>query len=419
MISRGNWAQVVVALRHRDHRLFNMTLMPALISLWAQRTGIGWLAWELSHSPTWLGLVSAADLLPSVFLAPFAGVAADRSNPLRMMWLTQTIIMVHALALWGMTATGTIRIWSLFAFAVISGINQPFSTSARMVFYPTLVPKRDLATAVAINSTIFNLGRTLGPAIGGLLIAPFGVAALFFLNFVCFLAHSLNLLRIRGTYAEHIERIRKSMWHEIRDGISYVARHGGIGPMLILLTISSAATRPVTEMLPGFADEVFGRGAQGLGWLLGAAGAGGFIGAIWLTQRGPVIGLTRVVVFQTLVMGASATAFALSGDFWLGLLFIFLVGFTQVVTGTGTQSLLQMAVDHEMRGRVMSLYALVWRGMPAIGAILVGWAASRTGLTWAVAGAGTICMAAWLWSRTLLGDMAPALEARVREAKDQ
>ncbi len=410
MIGGGNWAQVRVALAHRDHRLFNYTLVPTLTSLWAQRTGIGWLAWELTHSPIWLGVVAAADLLPAVFLSPFAGVAADRSNPVRMMWLTQAIIMVHALALWTMTATGVIDIWMLLGFALVSGINQPYSTAARMVFYPTLVPKRDLATAVAINSTIFNLGRALGPAIGGLMIGPFGVATLFFVNFACFLAHNLNLLRIKGMYAEHIERTRKGMWREIRDGLGYVARHPGIGPMLALLTISSAMSRPVTELLPGFVDAVFGRGPEALGILLGAAGLGGLVGAAWLTQRGPVAGLTRTVVFQTFVMGATTTAFALAGDFWLGMACIFAVGFTQVVTGTGTQALLQVAVAPEMRGRAMSLYALVWRGMPAVGAIGIGFAAEQVGLGPAVAAAGAVCMVAWLWSRTLLGRMAPALE---------
>lgn len=419
MINRSNWAQVRVALAHRDHRLFNMTLTPALISLWAQRTGIGWLAWELTESPTWLGVIAAADLLPAVFLSPFAGVTADRSDPVRMMWLTQAIIMVHAGLLWLVTATGIIDIWMLFGFALVTGINQPYSTAARMVFYPTLVPKHDLATAVAINSTIFNLGRALGPAIGGLLIGPFGVAALFFLNFVTFLVHNLNMLRIKGAYAEHIERTRKSMWREIRDGFGYVARHAGIGPMLVLLTISSSMSRPVTEMLPGFTDAVFNRGPESLGLLLGATGIGGLVGAIWLTQRGPTTGLTRTVVFQTFVMGATAAAFALAGNFWLGLVMIFAVGFTQVVTGTGTQSLLQTAVAGEMRGRVMSLYALVWRGTPAIGAIIVGAVAERTGLGPAVAGAGVVCMLGWLWSRTRLRTMAPALEGRAPSEKDK
>jgi MFS family permease len=279
MIGVGNWAHVARALRHRDHYLFNLTLVPSLTSLWAQRTGIGWLAWDLTHSPAWLGVIAAADLLPSVFLSPFAGVTADRSDAVRMMWLTQAIIMAYSCALWLMTATGTIDIWSLFAFALITGLNQPYSTAARMVFYPTLVPKEDLGTAIAINSTIFNLGRAVGPAVGGLMIGPFGVATLFFLNFACFLVHSVNLLRVKGRHAERIEHRRKSMWREIGDSMGYVARHPGIGPMLVLLTVSSILSRPVADMLPGFADEVFSRGSEGLGWLLGAMGAGGMADA--------------------------------------------------------------------------------------------------------------------------------------------
>jgi predicted MFS family arabinose efflux permease len=412
MIRAGNWQHVIAALRHRDHRLFNTTLLPALISLWAQRTGVGWLTWELTHSPTWLGIIAAADLLPAVFLSPFAGVTADRSDPVKMMWLTQAIITVHSCALWLMTAAGAIEIWSLLVFSLITGFNQPYSTAARMVFYPALVPKEELATAVAINSTIFNLGRALGPAMGGLLIVPFGVASLFFLNFIFFVIHSLNFMRIKGILAERIARTRKGLWGEIRESLAYVRHHPGIGPMLVLLTVTSAMSRPVSEMLPGFADDVFARGPQGLGWLLATMGIGGLTGAIWLTQRGPVHGLTRVIITNTLIMGATTTAFALSGNFWLGLLFIFMVGFTQTVTGTGTQSLFQMAVEPAMRGRVLSLYMLVWRGTPAIGAILVGWVAERLGLSLAVAGTGTVCMIAWLWSRTQLLKMTPALETK-------
>jgi predicted MFS family arabinose efflux permease len=419
MIGGGNWAHVVQALRHRDHRLFNITLTPALISLWAQRTGVGWLAWDLTGSPTWLGIIAAADLLPAMILAPMAGVTADRSDPVRMMWLTQAIIMIHAGALALMTWTGAINIWWLLAFSAITGFNQPYSTAARMVFYPTLVPREDLATAVAINSAIFNGGRALGPAIGGLMIAPFGVASLFFFNFLTFVAHSINFIRIRGAYADTIIRQRKSFWREIGDSVSYVAHHAGIGPMLALLMITSMAARPVQEMLPGFADDIFARGASGLGWLLASLGAGGLAGAVWLTQRGPVTGLTRVVVTQTLIMGATTTAFALSGNYWLGLGCIFMVGFTQTVTGTGTQSLLQMSVAPEMRGRVMSLYSLVWRGTPAIGAIVVGWVAESLGLSLAVMGAGAVCMVAWLWSRTLLGRMTPSLERNPGSGKSK
>jgi predicted MFS family arabinose efflux permease len=412
MIGSGNWGHVAAALRHRDHRLFNYTLLPALLSLWAQRTGIGWLAWELTHSPSWLGIIAAADLLPSVFLSPLSGVIADRVNAVRMMRLTQAIIMVHAAVLWAMTAAGIIEIWGLFVLALITGINQPFSTSARMVYYPTLVPREDLGTAITINSTVFNLGRAAGPALAGVLIGPFGVATVFFLNFAAFLAHLLNLLRIHGVHAEDIARKPKGMFREAREGLGYAARHAGIGPMLLLLVLTSVAGRPVPEMLPGFADDVFGRGPEGLGWLLSAVGVGGLAGAIWLTRRGAAGGLTVVVVFMTMVMGVATAIFGLTDWFWLGIVFLAVVGFTQTVTGTGIQALLQIAVAPEVRGRVMSLYTAVWRGTPAFGAILIGWIADHAGLPWTVTGAGVILVLSWMWARSLQDGIAAALEAR-------
>ncbi len=415
MIRGGNWVHVVQALRYRDHRLFNTTLAPALISLWAQRTGIGWLAWDLTHSPTWLGVVAAADLLPGVILSPFAGVTADRAVPLKMMRLTQGIIMVHALVLWALTASGLINIWILFGLALVTGFNQPYSTAGRMVFYPVLVPREELGTAIAINSTVFNAGRAIGPALAGLMIGPFGVASVFLFNFATFLAHLVNLFRIRPIRTERHQRHRTGMISEIREGLAYTLRHPGIGPLLLLMTVASMMSRPLSEMLPGFADEVFARGPEGLGWMLAAAGFGGVVGAIWLTRRGPVQGLTNVVLMTTLVMGLAMAAFALIGNFWLALVFLAVIGFAHTVSGTGTQSLMQTAVSAAVRGRVMSLYTVIFRSMPAIGAIAIGVAAEMVGLTLAVAGAGVLCMVAWAAALPRHKALAAALEVSPKE----
>jgi predicted MFS family arabinose efflux permease len=414
MIRRENWRHVAAALSHRDHKIFNATLLPALICLWAQRTGIAWLAWDLTHSPTWLGVVAAADLLPAVIISPLAGVVADRVNAVWMMRITQGIIGLHACVLGLMTAFGTIEIWSLFAMALITGMNQPFSTSARMVFYPTLVPKRDLGSAIAINSSIFNLGRVLGPAIAGALIAPFGVEVLFFVTAVAFIGHFINMFRVKGVFAEESTRVAKSFLGEIRDGLGYAINHPGIRPMLILMVVTSGVGRAFPEMLPGFADVVFGRGAQGLGWLLASMGAGGLIGAVWLAQRGPVQGLTSTVVALTLVMGAATTGFALIQLYWAALAFAVVIGFTHSVTGTGAQALLQTAVAPELRGRVMSIFTLVTRGFPAIGAIAVGAIAELAGLAWTIAGTGVIMGLAWGTLRASQHRMAAALESGVK-----
>lgn len=410
MIGGGNWAHVIQALRYRDHRLFNSTLAPALISLWAQRTGIGWLAWDLTQSPTWLGIVAAADLLPGVVLSPFAGVTADRAVPLRMMRLTQGIIMVHALVLFALTATDLINIWILFALSLVTGFNQPYATAGRMVFYPVLVPREELGTAIAINSTVFNAGRAIGPALAGLMIGPFGVASVFLFNFAAFVAHLINLFRIRPIRTERHERRRVGMRSEIMEGLRYTVRHPGIGPLLLLMTVATMVSRPLGEMLPGFADEVFSRGPEGLGWMLAAVGLGGVVGAIWLTRRGPVEGLTNVVLTITLLMGLAMAAFALIGNFWLALVFLTMIGFAHTVSGTGTQSLMQTAVAAEVRGRVMSLYTVIFRSMPAIGAIAIGIVAEISSLTLAVAGSGILCMLVWAAAKPRQKALKAALE---------
>ncbi len=415
MIGTGGWDHIIRALRYRDHRLFNTTLFPALISLWGQRTGIGWLTWELTHSPTWLGIVAAADLLPGVVLSPFAGVTADRATPLNMMRLTQGIIMVHALVLCVLTLTGLINVWILFGLSLVTGFNQPYAVAGRMVFYPTLVPKKELSTAIAINSTIFNTGRMVGPALAGLMIAPFGVSTVFFLNFAAFLAHVINLFRIRPIRVERRSTQRRGMLTEVAEGLRYTARHPGIGPLLLILVVVSMMSRPLGEFLPGFADAVFARGPQGLGWLLAAMGFGGVMGAIWLARRPTVEGLTSVVLSTTLVMGISLAGFALVKNFWIALIFLVIMGFMLVVSGTGTQSLMQTAVASEVRGRVMSLYAVVFRGIPAIGAIALGLASEVVGLSIAIAGAGLICALAWAAALPKRGALQTALETPPKE----
>lgn len=406
----GNWVLIARSLRHRDHRLFNMTLAPSMISIWALRTGVGWLAWELTGSPTWLGIIAAADLLPAILLAPFAGAIADRASPVKMMRLTQSIITLHALILSLMTLTGVIDIWGLLALQLMTGLVQPFSTSARMVFFPTLVPRHELGTAIAINSTIFNAGRAIGPAIAGVMIGPFGVVSVFLLNFVSFFLHSLNLMRIGRHTPPRTPRPRKSMGREILDGLHYVRRDPGLGPILLLLVVVSVVSRPLIDMLPGFADVVFARGAEGLGWLLSTFGIGGLVGAVWLAQRGPIRGLTRLVLLSSLMIGLFMAAFAHTGLFWLALPLLFMIGFLQIVSGTGTQTLMQNAVDDAYRGRVMSLYALVYRGTPALGAIAIGLLAEAYGLALAITLAGGLCLLAWAMTVPRLRRMSASLE---------
>lgn len=391
---------ILASLKHRDYAIYTYTHFPGLIFMWAQRIGVGWLAWELTQSPSWLGLIAMADLLPAVFLAPVAGALADRMNVIKLLMLSEAFMVVYAMTLWLLTLTGVIDIWILFAFSILLGCNHPFGNAGRANVTPLLVPHAELGPAIALNSICFNLARSLGPAIaGGLIAASNSVDWIFFL-FGAGEAVLLSGIFFFRTQAQ--PRMRQGgglmgMISDVRAGFGYVLAHPGIGPVLLLLIFGAITSRPAIELLPGFADQVFARGAEGLGWLGAAVGIGGILGSVWLAWRGGISGLAHVVVLHTFLMGVGLIGFGIADNFWLALLFLGLIGFSLNVSGVGTQTLLQWSVDPVMRGRVMSIFMLIFRGVPALGALLIGIAAEFFGLQWAVAVAGAICAAGCIW----------------------
>ncbi|HEU0072022.1 MAG TPA: MFS transporter [Alphaproteobacteria bacterium] len=403
---------IVAALQNRDYLIFAVSHVPGLIGMWAQRVAIGWVAWELTKSPAWLGVIAMADLLPAIFLAPISGAVADRMNVAKMMVFTQIFTVTHASLLWLLTLFGLMDIWLLFGLALLLGVNNPFSTAARHNLVPLLVPQKDLAAAISFNSLNFNLARFLGPALAGIVIAMAGPVAVFAIEMLaeCGLLIALRFFKVRPQPRKTGRGGLLAMARDIREGVVYVAGHGGIGPVLMLLLFSAITSRPSLELLPGFADAVFERGAQGLGWLGASVGAGGILGSIWLARRGAIKGMTNLVIMQTLAMNLSLIVFALAGNFWVALPFMALTGFFLVGNGTGTQVLLQWAVDPMMRGRVMSIYTLLFRGMPALGALLIGFAADHLGLQETVAGASLLSIGFWVWAYRRRHRTAAAME---------
>lgn len=403
---------IAAAFKSRDYAIFAVAHVPGLIGMWAQRVAIGWLAWELTGSPAWLGAIAMADLLPAIFLAPISGALADRINVARLMVYTQIFIVIHSALLWALTLSGHMNIWLLFALALLLGFNNPFATAARHNLVPLLVPPKDLGAAISFNSLNFNLARFLGPALAGVVIATSGVVAVFAIEVIaeCFLLVALRFFKVRPQPRQRGGGGMKAMGRDIREGVVYAAGHPGIGPVLFLLLFSAITSRPSLELLPGFADEVFRRGAQGLGWLGASVGAGGILGSIWLARRGAIKGMTNLIIMQTLGMNLALIVFALAENFWLALPFMALTGFFMVGNGTGTQVLLQWAVDPMMRGRVMSLYTLLFRGMPALGALIIGIAAEHFGLQATVAGAAVLSIGFWVWAYRRRHSTAAAME---------
>jgi predicted MFS family arabinose efflux permease len=386
-------------LAHRDFGIYVAGNSISLIGTWMQRIGVGWLAWELSHSGAVLGLVAFADLFPGVVIGPFGGALADRTDRLRVIRIAQILIMVQALALFALTASGLITVPLLFALVLGQGVVIGFNQPARLALIPSLVPRADLATAVAINSIVFNTARFIGPALAGLTIVSIGIGAVFLLNALSFLAFLLALARLKSV-AVALPKASRSMLGAVADGLRYALAHPGIGPILALQAILAICARPFVELLPGFAAEVFGRGAVALAVLSSAIGIGAIGGGVWLAQH-PGEGLARLVVLSSVGAALTVLAFALCPWFWPAVAVVTLAGVFLVVGGAGTQTVLQDAVEEQMRGRVLSLFGLIFRGGPALGALAIGVASEAVGLSAPLAVGALLGLGAalWLWRR--------------------
>ena len=392
---------ISAALRVRNYRLYIVGGLVSLIGTWMQRIGVGWLMWQLTESGTWLGLVAVADLCPGLVVGPWAGVLADRLDRLRTIRLAQVMMLVQGLALWAVTASGLMTpvlllVLVLFGGLVV-GINQP----ARLALTPSLVPRALLPTAVAVNAVTFNLARFIGPAVAGFVIVHVDVATVFLMNGLSFVAFLIALAMMKLAPQTGGPAQRGSIGSEIIDGVRYTARHAGIGPLLGLMTVLSLGARPFVELLPGLADAVFNSGADGLAAISSIVGLGAVVSGLWMAQRGTRPGLTELTMAATALAAVAIGGLALSPGLGMALVCASFAGVAMIICGVGTQTLLQMAVATEMRGRVMSLYGMVFRAGPAAGAFVMGIASEWVGLRLPLAVGAGLTLVIWvlLWRR--------------------
>ncbi|MFI4988683.1 MAG: MFS transporter [Alphaproteobacteria bacterium] len=403
----GNAAKALGSRNYRNYVIGNGV---SLCGTWMQRVATGWLAWELTHSGVWLGVLAAADLVATLLLGPFAGALADRLERLRVARVIQLIGAARGLLLAALVAFGLVGIWLLLAFTLVQGLINAFDGSTRLALVPSLGGRASLSSALAINSIVFNLARFIGPIGAGFAIAHVGIAFVFAFNGAGYLWFFAALMTIRLTSVDPLAGER-GLLRSVAEGVGYAARHPGLGPMLLLLLVSAVGLRGALELLPGFADAVFGRGVEGLAWLMAAVGLGAMIGGLWMVERGSRSGLAALVSTQLLFSILAVAAFAATKLFWVGIPALFVAGFGMVVTGVGGQTLLQISTDPAMRGRVMSLYGTVFRGGPALGALLLGLASSPFGLRWPVVAAAALTFLYWLWARRGIASVAQALES--------
>ena len=400
MATIAGFGAIKRSLKNRNYRIFATGSVLSNIGTWVQRVAIGWLAWELTQSGFWLGVVAFSDLFPIVLLAPFAGALTDRADQMVMLKIAQACQMLQATLLAVFTVTGLITIHTLVLFTFLGGVVVSLNQPARLTVVPLLVGREDLSAAIGLNSFIFNVARFIGPAIAGIAIAAEGVWLAMAINAFSFgwMLFSLTRIHISDTGPAVERRPFGELPSEIAGGFRYIMTHPGIGPLLLLQFVVSTCARPYMELFPGFAADVFGRGAQGLAWLTSMTGIGAAVGGFWLAGRGRLGGLTAISVLSAIVFALSIIGFAATDSYYFALACTCVAGWAMVSIGVAQQTLIQAAVDASMRGRVIALYGMVVRGAPAIGALAMGAASHYVGMQLPVLIGGGLTVLAWLWA---------------------
>lgn len=379
------------ALRNRNYVLFLAGNTVSLHGLWVYRVALGWHAWQLTESELWVGVVAFTQFFPIVLFAPLFGVLADRLDRKRSVLVVNAASAVIMSLLAALTAMGAVDVYLLCAFSLAQGIAEGAHTPMRLALVPNLVPQWQLQSAMATNSIAFNLSRFVGPALAGVLIALYGAAAAFAFNALSYLPVLAALLVIDVAPFRRKDRARARLGPEIAAGIRYAATHRRVRSLMALVAVASLFGRGPLELLPAFAESVFGRGSTGLAILTSAAGAGAVLAGVVLS-RGLVEVRIRRIVVGTSLAGALVAALGLASTFWSGVAAVTALGFTLTFCGVGAQILLQSLIDDELRGRVSSLWGMLAFGGTAFGGLVAGAAADRWGLSATALAAGASCL---------------------------
>jgi MFS family permease len=398
------------ALHSRNFRLFFAGQSVSLVGTWITRVATSWLVYRLTGSVLLLGIVGFCGQIPTLVLAPFAGVLVDRWDRHRILLVTQALSLVQSAALAVLTLTGRITVAQLLVLQVAQGVINAFDTPARQAFVVQMVEDRaDLPNAIALNSTMVNASRIVGPSIGGIIIAAVGEGWCFAIDAVSYLAVLASLVAMRLTPREMPPR-DTNMREELRTGFAYVWGFRPVRWALLLLSLVSVMGMPYTVLMPAISATVLHGGPHTLGFLMTASGLGALLGALYLAQRPSVRGLGRAMMMGSATFGVGLICFSFSRTLWLSLAVLPLVGAGMMITMASANTIIQTVVDERLRGRVMAFYTMAFLGTAPIGSLVAGMAADRIGAPRTVLLGGVCCVAAALW----FGTRYPTFRALVR-----
>jgi MFS family permease len=408
--SPSRWQTAGRALRHRNFQLFFGGQLISLIGTWMQTVAQSWLVYRLTGSGLLLGSVGFASQIPVFLIAPAGGIAADRLNRQRIVIATQTLSMLLAFVLAALTLMHVVQVWHIFVLAALLGVVNAFDIPGRQAFLVDMVGKEDLMNAIALNSSMFNGARVIGPAVAGILVARLGEGWCFFANGVSYLAVIAGLLLMKIQAGVRASAKTPPLEHLV-EGFQFVRRTAPIRALLMLLGLVSAVGMPYVVLMPIFAAKILHGGGQQfasligshdlgavrLGILMGATGVGALLGALTLAMRSGIKGLSRWVALCCAGFGVSLVLFAFSTSFWLSVLLLLPVGYFIMLQMASSNTLIQVMVPDELRGRTMAVYSMMFMGMAPLGALLGGALSDRLGapLTVAIGGVASVAGAFW------------------------
>ncbi len=380
------------ALRHRNFRLFVAGQIVSLIGTWMQNVAQSWLVYRMTHSSLLLGTAWFCTQIPVFALGPFGGLAADRFSRHRLVVLTQTLSMIQALLLAALTLTGTVQVWHVLALATLLGCINAFDMPARQSLIIQMTGKEDLLCAISLNSAIFNSARVVGPGLAGLVVALVGEGSCFLLNGISFLAVIGCLLAMRLPPFQPPKQ--ESPWAHLVDGFRYVYHHVLVRRLLAMMAAVTTAGMPAVVLMPFFADAIFHRGSQGLGYLMGAMGIGAVVGTLVLAGHDQASALVKVIVLSSATTGLGFILFSLSPAFWISLAIMPVIGFSVMRQMAAANTLIQTAIPDQYRGRTMAMYSMTVVGLGPFGSLAAGALAAAWGARTTVMLGGVLAVVA-------------------------
>jgi len=397
--SGSKLALAVRALRHRNFQLFFAGQLISLIGTWMQTVAQSWLVYRMTNSALLLGVVGFASQIPVFIMAPVGGIVADRRNRQRVVIGTQTASMILAGMLAALTLTHVVQVWHIMVLAAALGVNA-FDIPARQAFLIDMVGREDLMNAIALNSSMFNGARIIGPAVAGILVASIGEGWCFFANAVSYIAVIVGLMLMKVKNPANLAT-KGSPVENIIEGFAYARNTGPIRAILLLLGLVSFVGMPYAVLMPVFADKILHGGARGLGILMCSTGVGALLGAASLAARVGLRGLGRLIAMCAAGFGVSLVLFAFSKIFWLSTVLLLPVGFFMMVQMAASNTLIQSMVPDQLRGRILAVYSMMFMGMAPFGALSAGALAHHIGSPWTVALGGIACAvgAIFFWTK--------------------